>query len=80
MLATWLCKLPDLFDLVLDLGDVVHHLLDRLDQVGDVDDGDALGVVFPVQSAAAMARATSGQARFHGKSFRQARPLRAARR
>ena len=39
-------QLPNLLDLVLDLGDVVDHLLDRLDQVRDVDDGDALRVAW----------------------------------
>ena len=37
-------QLDDLLDLVADLGDVVHHLLHGLNQVGSVDDGDAAGV------------------------------------
>ena len=37
-------QLRDLVNLVVDLGDVVHHLLDGLDQVRDVDDGNPRGV------------------------------------
>jgi hypothetical protein len=36
-------QLADLLDLVVDLGDVVDHLLDGLHQVGGIDDRDTLG-------------------------------------
>jgi hypothetical protein len=42
--AELLLQLHDLLHLVVDRGDVVHHLLDGLDQIGRVDDRDALSL------------------------------------
>jgi hypothetical protein len=41
-------QLVDLLDLVVDLGDAFEHLQDRLDQVGNIDDGDALRAGAPL--------------------------------
>jgi hypothetical protein len=73
--------LPDLLDLVLDLGDVVHHLLDRLHQVGNVDHRNALGVYVGDGQAGRDGERGEAEALVHGTSRGyQARPRRAARR